>query len=143
MEIRATASVVVGAAIIGPDGVLAQQRNRPPEHAGRWEFPGGRVEPDENERQAVARECKEELGVDVRVGERIGPDVVLSNGWLLRVYRAETVGSQQPRALEHRAVRWVPVDELDGLDWLAADRAVLPAVHALLVANREVNSSNG
>lgn len=126
--------VVVGAAIVAEGAVLAQQRDRPVEAAGRWEFPGGRVEPGEAEPDAVRRECQEELGVDVRVGERIGPDVALPNGWSLRIYSAVLTGDGRPTAREHRAVRWVTADELATLDWLDADRMVLPHVMALLRA---------
>ena len=62
------AKVVVGTAIVRDRAVLAQQRAYPAAAAGRWELPGGRVEPGESDVDAVRRECAEELGVDVRVG---------------------------------------------------------------------------
>jgi 8-oxo-dGTP diphosphatase len=128
----AQAPVVVGAAILDPAGrLLVQQRDWPAADAGRWEFPGGRVEPGESEPAAVARECMEELGVRLEVGGRVGPDLILPSGWLLRIYSASLTGGQ-PRAREHRAVRWVRAAELDGLDWLAADRVLVPRMHTLL-----------
>ncbi|HEX3650753.1 MAG TPA: (deoxy)nucleoside triphosphate pyrophosphohydrolase, partial [Pseudonocardiaceae bacterium] len=120
------APVVVGAAIVRDGTVLAGQRTEPPAVAGRWEFPGGKVEPGESERAAVVRECREELAADVVVGGRLGPDLVLANGWLLRLYLATLAPGARPVAGEHRAVRWVPADRLAELDWLAADRVVLP-----------------
>jgi 8-oxo-dGTP diphosphatase len=128
----AAAPVVVGTAIVRDGRLLAQQRRYPERDTGRWELPGGRVEPGERDTAAVARECREELGVEVRVGQPVGPDLPLPGGLLLRVYAAELVGEAEPAALEHRAVRWVTAGELAELDWLDADRALLPALRALL-----------
>ncbi|MBW4719240.1 (deoxy)nucleoside triphosphate pyrophosphohydrolase [Saccharothrix sp. SC076] len=125
------ARVVVGAAVVRDGLLLAQQRAYPADHAGRWELPGGRVEPGEDDRAAVVRECAEELGVTVAVTDPLGPDVPLREDLLLRVYRAELTAGE-PRALDHQAVRWVAPAELGGLDWLPADRVLLPALHAEL-----------
>ncbi|WP_433268525.1 NUDIX domain-containing protein [Actinosynnema sp. CS-041913] len=125
------AKVVVGAAIVRDGRLLAQQRGYPADLAGRWELPGGRVEPGEADHAAVVRESEEELGVAVVPGDQIGPDVPLRSDHLLRVFRAD-LADGEPRALDHRAVRWVGADELDGLDWLPADRVLLPALHDLL-----------
>ncbi|MGI9063280.1 MAG: NUDIX domain-containing protein [Pseudonocardiaceae bacterium] len=123
----ATAPTVVGAALIAGGRVLAAQRAHPEEAAGRWELPGGRVEPGEAENRALVRECCEELGVGVVAQERIGPDVPLAQGRVLRVYAARLADpAAEPLALEHRALRWVPAGELGDLDWLDADRALLP-----------------
>src|SRR3954464_7513678 len=81
--------VIVGAAIIADGRVLACARSEPPEMAGKWEFPGGKVEPGEDDITALIRECVEELGVRVEVGDRVGEDVLLGHGRaLLRVYAA-------------------------------------------------------
>ncbi|GAB3670709.1 NUDIX domain-containing protein [Saccharopolyspora tripterygii] len=128
-ESWANRQVVVGTAIVCGGRLLAQQRGYPPAHAGRWELPGGRVEPGETEPEAVIRECREELGVDVRPTGRLGTDVPLDNGMLLRIHTAELADpSQQPRAVEHRDVRWVAPGELACLDWLETDRVL---VHSL------------
>jgi 8-oxo-dGTP diphosphatase len=125
--------VVVGAAIVRNGLLLAQRRARPRELAGRWELPGGQVEPGESEPAALRRECREELGVLLTVAGRVGPDLPLSARAVLRVYAATLApGSPQPRALEHAGVRWVTPEELPALDWLDADRALLPALAALL-----------
>ncbi|EHR62965.1 ADP-ribose pyrophosphatase [Saccharomonospora cyanea NA-134] len=127
------ATVVVGAAVVRDGCLLVQQRAFPVEVAGRWELPGGRVEPGESDVDAVRRECVEELGVDVVVGGRVGADVPLPNGMVLRVYSAtlrET--GAEPRAVEHRALRWVSAAEVSELDWLPADRALVPALLALV-----------
>lgn len=131
-EQLATAPVVVGAAITADGRVLAAQRDRPPATAGLWEFPGGKVEPGEDERVALARECREELGAGIVVGDRLGPDLVLANGWVLRLYLARLVPGAEPVAGEHRAIRWLPADRLVTLKWLPADRVVLPGLAVAL-----------
>lgn len=127
-----SAPVVVGAVVVRGGTVLAAQRARPATLAGRWEFPGGQVEDGEEERVALERECREELGADIVVADRIGPDLPLPGGRVLRLYTAEVAG--EPSALEHRALRWVPGAELAALDWLDADRVVLSQVRDLLTA---------
>lgn len=124
--------VVVGAVIHDGITVLAAQRNHPPAVAGKWEFPGGRVEDGESEQAALARECREELAIEVEVAGRLGQDVILANGWVLRFYEAHLAPGSRPVAGEHREIRWVPGNQLDDLDWLDTDRLVLPAVAALL-----------
>src|SRR3954469_4628200 len=115
--------VIVAAAIITDGRVLACERSSPPEVAGRWEFPGGKVEPGESDQQALARECVEELGVRVEVGDRVGPDVPLAHGRaVLRVFAVRLLGGDQPQALEHRSMRWLAPDELDSVPWLPADQ---------------------
>ena len=126
--------VVVGAAIIRGGRLLVQQRAWPAADAGRWELPGGRVDDGEAETDALARECAEELGVHVVPGRRVGHDVPLPGGRsVLRVYAATLADPHaEPHAVEHTAVRWLAADELDAVDWLDADRAVLPRLRALL-----------
>lgn len=124
--------IVVATAIVRNGQVLAQQRAFPDDHAGRWEFPGGRVEPGESEKDAVVRECREELGVEVVAGEHVGPDVPLRNEMVLRLYSATLENDVEPVAVEHSAVKWVGADEFDGLPWLEADLVFLPALRDLL-----------
>ena len=124
----------MAAAIISDGRVLACERSAPPEVAGRWEFPGGKVEPGETDEQALARECVEELGVRVAVGDRIGPDVPLAHGRaVLRVFAVRLLDGDQPRALEHTAMRWLAADELDTVRWLPADKPIVAALPPLLV----------
>jgi len=128
-----TRKVIVAAAIITEGRVLACERSQPPEVAGRWEFPGGKVEPGESDQEALARECVEELGVRVEVGDRVGPDVPLAHGRaVLRVFAVRLLGGDVPRALEHTAMRWLSVDELDSVHWLPADKPIVAALPALL-----------
>jgi 8-oxo-dGTP diphosphatase len=125
--------VVVGAAIVSAGRVLACERSTPPEAAGRWEFPGGKVEPGETEEAALVRECAEELGVRVAVSARVGGDVSMAHGRaVLRVYLARLVGAAPPRPLEHAALRWLTAEELGDVPWLPADRPIVTALRPLL-----------
>ncbi len=127
--------IIVGAAIVQGDRVLAAQRAEPPELAGGWEFPGGKVEDGETEEQALVRECREELAVEIEVGERLGEDVVLHDGrWLLRVWAARLV-TGMPTAVEHSALRWLSRDELSDVAWLPADRPLVEELRRLLPAS--------
>ena len=125
--------VIVAAAIVTNGRVLACERSAPPEVAGRWEFPGGKVEPGETDAQALVRECAEELGVRVEVGARVGPDVPLAHGRaVLRVFAVTLLDGDVPRALEHAAMRWLAADELDSVPWLPADKPIVAELPALL-----------
>src|SRR5215475_5310837 len=117
--------IIVGAAIIENGRVLACARAEPPEFAGRWEFPGGKVEPGESDAEALIRECVEELGVKVEVGARVGTEVRLAHGWaVLRVYAARLIGGDRPQPLEHSDLRWLAAHELDTVQWLPADAPI-------------------
>ncbi|MFL6124630.1 (deoxy)nucleoside triphosphate pyrophosphohydrolase [Actinophytocola sp.] len=127
------APVIVGTAIVRGRALLAQQRSYPVEAAGLWELPGGRVEPGESDVDAVVRECWEELGVEVAVGGPIGPDVALPRGKLLRIYRAALVDPHaSPHPHDHAALRWLKAGELGSVEWLPADRVLLPALRQAL-----------
>jgi 8-oxo-dGTP diphosphatase len=123
--------LVVGAAIIAGGRLLAAQRAAPPELAGGWEFPGGKVEPGETDEEALTRECREELGVEVTVGRRVGDDWPLHNGYVMHVWTA-TIAKGEPEALEHSDLRWLSEAELFEVPWLPADLRVLEAVRAHL-----------
>jgi len=120
-----TPVIVVGAAIVRGDGeaVLCARRSAPAHLAGKWEFPGGKVEAGERDVDAVVRECREELGVEVTVGARVGEDARIDDRFTLRVFLARMrPGQPEPLPLEdHDVLAWVPRGELLDLDWLAPD----------------------
>jgi 8-oxo-dGTP diphosphatase len=127
--------IIVGAAIIVNGRVLACERAEPPEMAGKWEFPGGKVDPGETEVEALIRECEEELDVTVEVGARVGGDIGLGHGRaILKVYLARLRGADQPKALEHSDLRWLAADELDSVPWLPADAPIVAALAPLLAS---------
>ncbi|GIH91477.1 (deoxy)nucleoside triphosphate pyrophosphohydrolase [Planobispora siamensis] len=124
--------VVVGAAIVDGTGrLLAAQRAEPPELAGGWEFPGGKVDPGEGDHEALVRECHEELGVLIEIGERVGGDWPLTRGYVLRVWVA-TIVEGTPEAKEHHDLRWLTMEELYDVPWLPADLPIVNAVRDFL-----------
>jgi 8-oxo-dGTP diphosphatase len=87
---------------------------------------------DETDTDALLREIDEELGVKIRIGERIGPDVLLPHGKaVLRIWLATLVAGE-PVAFEHADLRWLAVDELDSVDWLPADMPIVEALREYL-----------
>ncbi|MEV6272477.1 (deoxy)nucleoside triphosphate pyrophosphohydrolase [Kribbella sp. NPDC051936] len=118
--------IVVGVAMVRDDRVLAAYRPGPD---GGWEFPGGKVEPGETDEQAAVREIREELDLEIKVGESLGPGVDISAAYRLHVYLA-TVVAGDPVLREHAELRWFARDELDESDWLVPDR---PFVQALRI----------
>jgi len=132
---RTTQLIIVGAAIVANGRVLGCERAEPPESAGRWEFPGGKVEPGESELDALVRECREELDVEIEVGDRVGTDVPLAHGRaLLKVWLARLV-TGEPQPLEHASLRWLSVDELDSVPWLPADAPIVAELARILKSN--------
>ncbi len=126
--------IVVGAAVIDAGRLLAAQRAEPPSLAGWWELPGGKVDPGETDEAALVRECAEELGVRVRLGARVGRDWPIGERGVLRVWLATVDGEQQPRALEHAALRWLAADELTDVAWLPADRPIVERLAGIMRA---------
>ncbi|MFD6196961.1 (deoxy)nucleoside triphosphate pyrophosphohydrolase [Mycobacteriaceae bacterium NPDC060252] len=129
-------AIVVAGAVIDGDKLLIAQRSKPVELAGQWELPGGKVVEGESEPQALARELREELGIEVAVDSRLGEDVVVGN-LVLRAYRARLDGGV-PHPHEHLALRWITADELDTVEWVPADGGWIPALRAALVGARPV-----
>lgn len=125
--------VVVGVAILRAGRVLAARRAGPPAVAGRWEFPGGKVEPGESPEDAVVREVAEELGCRIVLHDWLDGQVAIADDLVLRVALAELLEAE-PVAREHDRLRWLSAAELGEVDWLEADRPFLPQLTGLLRA---------
>lgn len=117
---------VVAALIWDGDRFMACQR---PAHKARglkWEFVGGKVEPGETRAQALIRECREELGVTVHVGDvfmevdHVYPDLTVH----LTLFHA-SIAEGTPQKLEHNDIRWITVDEIDEYEFCPADEEIL------------------
>lgn len=123
---------VVAAVIMKVGKVFATQRGYG-EFKDGWEFPGGKVEAGESPEEALCREIREELEVEVNVGDLIDtieydyPAFHLS----MKCY-ACTIAGGSPHLLEHEAARWLSADQLDSVAWLPADITLIPKIAGLL-----------
>lgn len=123
---------MVGAAIVRDGRVLAARRTFPAEAAGRWEFPGGKVEPGETPDDALIREVAEELGCTIEVTSWLPKQVPIGDRHVLSVALARLVDGE-PQPHEHDEVRWLGADELETVDWLEPDRPFLVALRPALL----------
>ncbi len=128
--------LVVAAAVVddlaAPRLLLAARRSRPVELAGRWEFPGGKVDPGETPVEGLHRELREELGVQVELGaELLGPD---DGGWnitdrhVMRLWLARIVAGEPEPLVEHDALRWLSAGRWGSVDWLDGDVRIVEAL---------------
>ncbi|WP_129337258.1 (deoxy)nucleoside triphosphate pyrophosphohydrolase [Cellulomonas endophytica] len=135
--------LVVAAALVDdldePRTLLAARRSSPASLAGRWEFPGGKVEPGEDPEEALHRELREELGVAVGLGDEVpGPEQGLwriNDGLVLRLWLAEVVRGTPTPLVEHDELRWLPSGQWLDVPWLDADVPIVEAVRRLVDAD--------
>lgn len=118
---------VVAALIVRGDKILICQRTRHQPMPLKWEFPGGKVEPDESPESALSRELEEELGIRAEIGPKLTTiRHHYANGTAVELHFyvvREYVGEVQNRIF--RDVRWVTRKEMPGYDFLEADVAFI------------------
>lgn len=130
-------TIHVAAAVILKDGkVYATQRGYG-DYKDGWEFPGGKIEPGETPDQALIREIREELDIGIVPEEKLC--TVKSDYPAFRLHMEcflcrMTEGT--PVLKEHEAARWLDEEALDSVDWLPADRSVLPQIRRVLQARQ-------
>ena len=117
---------VVAALIRRGDTFLICQRPANKARALMWEFVGGKVEPHETKEAALKRECREELGIEIEVGNvymeltHVYPDITIR----LTLFNASLSGGE-PKLLEHNALAWITPAGIDGYDFCPADEEIL------------------
>ena len=123
------AHVVAGALFDSAGRVLIAQRPHGKHMAGGWEFPGGKLEPDEAPLAGLKRELREELGVEVHAAERLiayehafADRRVYLDLWIVTSFSGEA------RALEQQPLQWVTLEELDHVGLLEADAPMIPVL---------------
>jgi len=122
------------AGILLRDGkVFTARRDRIGALGGLWEFPGGKVEEGETDRQALEREFMEEFGARVAAGALVGEDSFAHRGSprALSAYLVELEPGASLVPREHVELRWSRIDELERLDLVDSDRKLLPFIKIL------------
>lgn len=131
---------VVGAVFFDTDcesslrRVLAFRRGPNKVASGLWEFAGGKIEPGESAEQAIVREVREELNVDVTVLAEILTSTTVVNDISVTItcFEVATVGDLPDSSTDHDELRWMPIEELHTLEWIAPDVPVVAALQALV-----------
>jgi 8-oxo-dGTP diphosphatase len=127
-------SIRVVAAVIVRDGkVLACRRAPHKSLAGLWEFPGGKVEPGETDETALAREIREELGIDIVVGGHIAQSIAPAGDSMiaLNAYWAQTTTGGEFSSTDHDRTEWLSPASFSDYEWAPADVPFLSNVAGL------------
>lgn len=134
-------TTVVGVAVIEHGRLLAARRTRPSSMRGRWELPGGKVEPDETPSAAAVREVREELGCRIEVLAWLAGCEPVASDDRLRVALAR--GEEgEPIPHEHDAIRWLAPEQLDTVPWLEPDLPFLPTLRETLLDGEPMTGGN-
>ncbi len=123
---------VVAAIIIHNNKVFATQRGYG-EFKDMWEFPGGKIEPEESPKDAIVREIREELDTEIEAGDLIDtieydyPEFHLSMDCYIC-----TVKSGKLILKEHEAAKWLAKEDLYSVEWLPADLSLIPKIQEMV-----------
>ena len=123
---------VVGAIIRDGDRYLVGQRAANKAQGGLWEFMGGKIEPGETPEEALQRECREELALEIE-GARIIDSVIHEypeKTIRLTLLECRPKAGSVPQALEHQAIRWVTPEEMRGMPFCPADAELISRLNA-------------
>ena len=123
---------VVGAIIKEGGKYLVGQRAAHKTQGGLWEFMGGKIEPGETPEEALQRECREELALEIE-GSRIIDSVVHEypeKTIRLTLLECRPKSSSVPQALEHQAIRWVTPEEMRGMPFCPADAELISRLNS-------------
>ena len=124
---------VVAAIIIHEDKIFATQRGYG-EFKDGWEFPGGKIEPGETPQEALVREIKEELDIEIEVKDFLEtveydyPEFHLSMDCFFC-----TIRSGERVLKEHEAATWLTAETLESVEWLPADKGLIEGIREYLV----------
>lgn len=113
---------VACAVIFSENLVLAVQRGPSQDLPGKWEFPGGKVEPNESEEECLIREIREELCLDIKLEKRLLPVEHIYERHAIRLipYTATIFGGEL-LLTEHQGHKWLTRENIDSIDWAPAD----------------------
>lgn len=117
---------VVAALIWDKDKFMICQRPANKARPLLWEFVGGKVEPGETKKQALMRECREELGIRLFVGDKFRdvmheyPDITIH----MTLFNAK-IAEGVPQRLEHNDIRWITIEEIPQYEFCPADEVIL------------------
>ncbi|MGD1856241.1 MAG: A/G-specific adenine glycosylase [Leptolyngbyaceae cyanobacterium] len=121
----------IGVAVIYDDDsrILIDRRKQEGLLGGLWEFPGGKIEPDETVEDCVRREIKEELGIDIEVNDRL---ITVNHAYshfkvTLNVFNSTHI-SGEPQTIECDEVKWVTLDEIDSYPFPKANSQIIEAI---------------
>ena len=128
-ELRIMKTIRVAAAVIQKDNRIFATARGYGEFKGGWEFPGGKIEENETPQEALIREIKEELDVDIEVGQLIStveydyPEFHLSmDCFWCRIIGGEITLNEAQEA------RWLTYETLDAVNWLPADQSLVKQI---------------
>ena len=129
----------VVAAIIHKDNKILATKRGYGEFINQWEFPGGKIEENETKEEALIREIKEELNVDIEITNfALDLEYQYPNFYLKMSCFDCIIKNGTPKLLEHNDARWLSKDELDDVNWIPADIAAVDYLKETMVDHKSI-----